>query len=289
MGEKSSEATWMASFRQPWPSSSHHFPAKIPQYQGSRFLSKGSSSGLSFFFGRFWPLFASWKKKMALRDDDHALNREVRRDSSHLSVGLPRKKVKVVTYGVENQRGHASFWKKQKHQSHCHLEPDYARGVYHSSPVNVIIELSRHEKIWHATNACLLDGGYHDSSICSPHDFIKHLIVHAAFVLCTSYVLHNVGNHTHVITSRAWGTLDLGILLALILGLIARIPQSDIVLIAAVRCIGIRSSSTRAARLLLLRVLILVLVLVLVVIKRLLILLLGLREGWAVVVLVLVI
>ena len=110
---------------------------------------------------------------------------------------------------------------------------------------------------------------------------------------CISYVSHNVGSHTHVITSRAWGALGLGVLLALILGLIARIPQCDIVLIAAVRCIGIRSSSTRAAGLLLLRVrvrvLVLVLVLVLVVIKRLLILLLGLREGWAVVVLVLVI
>ena len=106
---------------------------------------------------------------------------------------------------------------------------------------------------------------------------------------CISYVSHNVGNHKHVIMSRAWGTLGLGILLALILGLIARIPQCDIVLIAAVRCIGICSSSTRAAGLLLLRVRVRVRVLVLVVIKRLLILLLGLREGWAVVVLVLVI
>ena len=137
----------------------------------------------------------------------------------------------------------------------------------------------------------LLDGGYHDSSICSPHDFIKHSSFTRLLFFAFSYVSHNVGNHTHVITSRAWGTLGLGILLALILGLIARIPQSDIVLIAAVRCIGIRSSSTGAARLLLLRVRVrvLVLVLVLVVIKRLLILLLGLREGWAVVVLVLVI
>ena len=136
---------------------------------------------------------------------------------------------------------------------------------------------------------------YYNSSIVSPHDFIiKHSSFTRLFVLCTSYVSHNVGNHMHVITSRAWGTLGLGILLALILGLIARIPQSDIVLIAAVRCIGIRSSSTRAARLLLLlllllRVLVLVLILVLVVIKRLLILLLGLREGWAVIVLGLVI
>lgn len=75
----------------------------------------------------------------------------------------------------------------------------------------------------------------------------------------------------------------MGILLALILGLIARIPQSDIVLIAAIRCIGIRSS-TRAAGLLLLGVLG-----VLGVTIRLLILLLGLGEVWVVVVLVLVI
>lgn len=73
----------------------------------------------------------------------------------------------------------------------------------------------------------------------------------------------------------------MGVLLALILGLIARIPQSDIVLIAAIRCIGIRSS-TRAAGLLLLLGALLVTI-------RLLILLLGLGEVWVVVVLVLVI
>ena len=72
------------------------------------------------------------------------------------------------------------------------------------------------------------------------------------------------------ITSRAWGTLGLGVLLALILGLIARIPQSDIVLIAAIRCIGVRSS-TRGAGLLLLGDR-------LVTIRLLLILLLGLGE-----------
>ena len=55
--------------------------------------------------------------------------------------------------------------------------------------------------------------------------------------------------------SRAWGTI--GVLLALTLGLIARIPQSDIVLIAAIRCIGICccSSTGAAGLLLLLRVL----------------------------------
>ena len=83
-------------------------------------------------------------------------------------------------------------------------------------------------------------------------------------------------------TSRAWGTLGLGILLALILGLIARIPESDIVLIAAICCIGV-CSSTRAAGLLLVRVLLLTIGLLL------LILLLRLREGWGIVVLVLVI
>ena len=75
--------------------------------------------------------------------------------------------------------------------------------------------------------------------------------------------------------SRAWGTWSLGVLLALILGLIARIPQSDIVLIAAIRCIGI-CSSTRAARLLLLLLLLLGVPLIITI--RLLVLLLGLRE-----------
>ena len=148
-------------------------------------------------------------------------------------------------------------------------------------------------KRMHACLLALLDGGYHDC-VNLYHRMISSSICHRLtrrFVLfCTFRTYHTASvSHTHVITSRAWGTLGLGILLALILGLIARVPQSDIVLIAAVRCIGIRSSSTKAARLLLLRVRIWILVLVLVVIKWLLILLLRLREGWAVVVLVLVI
>lgn len=84
---------------------------------------------------------------------------------------------------------------------------------------------------------------------------------------------------TVTITSRAWGTLSLGILLALILGLIARVPQSDIVLIAAIRCIGIRPS-TGATGLLLGALLVTI---------WLLILLLGLGEVWLVGVLGLVI
>ena len=71
------------------------------------------------------------------------------------------------------------------------------------------------------------------------------------------------------ITSRAGGALSLGVLLALILGMIARNPQSEIVLIAAIRCIRIRPS-TGAAGLLLLGVLLVTI--------RLLILLLDLGE-----------
>ena len=77
----------------------------------------------------------------------------------------------------------------------------------------------------------------------------------------------------HGITSRAWGTLSLGVLLALILGLIARIPQSAIVFIAAIRCIGIRSSTGATGLLLLLLLLGILLVTI-----RLLILLRGLGE-----------
>ena len=109
--------------------------------------------------------------------------------------------------------------------------------------------------------------------------FIKAFIVHAMFSHFVRY--HTQVGITHVITSRAWGTLGLGTLLALILGLIARIPQSDVVLIAAIRCIGI-SSSNRAAGLLLLGVL-------LVTKRLLLIVVLGLGERRGVVVLVLVI
>ena len=110
-----------------------------------------------------------------------------------------------------------------------------------------------------------------------------HRIYHQAFIqtytqivfllvsqFAVEYVSRKSIDRDHArITSRAWGTLSLGVLLALILGLIARIPQSDIVLIAAIRCIGI-CSSTRAAGLLLLGVLLITV--------RLLILLLGLRE-----------
>ena len=88
------------------------------------------------------------------------------------------------------------------------------------------------------------------------------------------------------ITSRAWGTLGLGVLLALILGLIARIPQSEIVLIAAIRCIGICSSSGASGLLLLLLLLLRVL---LVTIQLLLVLIWRLRILWFVVVLILVI
>ena len=110
--------------------------------------------------------------------------------------------------------------------------------------------------------------------------------VHQAFIVVVFFtrMFSHLVRITHVdvsrITSRAWGTLSLGVLLALILGLIARIPQSDIVLIAAIRCIGI-CSSTRAAGLLLLRVLL--------VTVRLLIGLLGWGEVRVVVVLALVI
>ena len=258
------------------------FPSKIPRY--SRFyLSKGSSSG-PFFFQVLAP-FLHHEEKKAVRDDDHALTEKCDATLHTSPLVPPQEKVKVVSHvWCRSQRGHA-FSEIINTSKSLSSRTRLCQGVISFEPSQRNYRALTSRKNWHATNACLLDGGYYDSSICSPHYFIKHSIDHAAFVLCTSYVLYNVGNHTHVITSRAWGTLDLGILLALILGLIARIPQSDIVLIAAVRCIGIRSSSTRAARLLLLRVLILVLV----VIKRLLILLLGLREGWAVAVLVLVI
>ena len=116
------------------------------------------------------------------------------------------------------------------------------------------------------------------------HGFIACLIKHSSFhagIFAFSYVSHMSESRTYF-TSRAWGTLGLGILLALILGLIARIPESDIVLIAAICCIWIRSS-TRAAGLLLLGVLLVTIWLLL------LILLLRLREGWGIVVLVLVI
>ncbi len=96
---------------------------------------------------------------------------------------------------------------------------------------------------------------------------------------------------THVSSrSRARGTLW-GVLLALILGLIARIPQSDIVLIAAICCIGVRSSTGAAGLLLLLLLLLLLWLLgvLLVAVRLLILLLLGLGEGWGVVVLVLVV
>ena len=86
----------------------------------------------------------------------------------------------------------------------------------------------------------------------------------------------------------------MGVLLALILGLIARIPQSDIVLIAAIRCIGIRCRCCSSTGLLLLLQLLLLLLLLLGVllmaVRLLLVLLRGwLGEGWIVVVLGLVV
>lgn len=108
---------------------------------------------------------------------------------------------------------------------------------------------------------------------------IKHSTFHAG-LFAFSYVTHMSESRTYF-TSRAWGTLGLETMLALILGLIARIPESDIVLVAAIYGIGV-CSSTRAVGLLLMRVLLLTI--------RLLLLILGLRlrEGWGIVVLVLV-
>lgn len=119
------------------------------------------------------------------------------------------------------------------------------------------------------------------SQFVMAHRMVFHQGIHRSRNVSHFVLYHTQVGITHVITSRAWGTLGLGTLLALILGLIARIPQSDVVLIAAIRCIGI-SSSTRAAGLLLLGVL-------LVTKLLLLILVLGLGERWGVVVLVLVI
>lgn len=114
------------------------------------------------------------------------------------------------------------------------------------------------------------------------HLFIVRVVIahHQAFIVARMF--RNSASHAgrrSRVTSRAWGTLSLGILLALILGLIARIPQSDIVLIAAIRCIGIRPSTWATGLLLG----------ILLVAIRLLILLLGLGEVWVVGVLVLVI
>lgn len=115
------------------------------------------------------------------------------------------------------------------------------------------------------------------------HCFIVIVVIahHQAFIVARMFSQFGITRRSKItrITSRAWGTLSLGILLALILGLIARIPQSDIVLIAAIRCIGIRPSVWATGLLLG----------ILLVAIRLLILLLGLGEVWVVGILVLVI
>lgn len=122
------------------------------------------------------------------------------------------------------------------------------------------------------TNVCWVKVVYHVLFCHSGHrNIIKHSSFHALFCVLAFRITQTHVEDDHVSLSRAWGTLSLGILLALILGLIARVPQSNIVLIAAIRCIGIRSSAW-TTRGLLLRVLL--------VTVRLLILLRGLGVAW---------